>query len=84
MNKEFLKWVEAVFSFIKGKNNEPSEEDYINFIDMDEEMAVAIAFEAWSREVWPLEMAKELEQERKERDAFINEQLELMMEYMGA
>jgi len=66
----------------QGKNNASLLED-IN-IDMDEEMAFAVAFEAWEREVWPLEMTKEQEQARKERDAFINEQFELMSEYLGA
>lgn len=48
---------------ILGKKNTFIEDD---FIDEEEEIAFANVVDAWEREVWPLEMAKEREIEQKE------------------
>lgn len=48
---------------ILGKKNKSIEDE---FIDEEEEIAFANVVDAWEREVWPLEMAKEREIEQKE------------------
>lgn len=66
-----MKFVRNLMEAMLGRKNTSIEDVYI---DEEEEIAFANAVDAWEREVWPLERAKEQEIERKEREAYFSDQ----------
>lgn len=65
-----MKYVRNLMKAMLGRKNVSIEDVYI---DEEEEIAFANVVDAWEREVWPLERAKEQELERKELEAYFND-----------
>ena len=72
--KKAVKVFGILMNTVLGENNE----------SFEEEMALADAVTAWEREVWPLIEAEARRELQEERLAYLNQQHELMMEYLGA
>lgn len=68
--KKIMTIVCNLIKAILGKKKTSIEDIYIN---EEEEIAFANVVDAWEREVWPLEKAKEQEIEKKELEAYFND-----------
>ena len=80
--KNVLKFFGISKNTEQGKNNASLMEDI--YIDMEEEIAFAKAVDAWERKEGALIREEAHIKAQEERLDFLDDQHELMMEYLGA